>query len=213
MSASLELDYNALIELGKVERSVFDSTAAEWEAKLSTVEVTNHEDHAAMSGALGKVAEIQKVIHEHEDPVCNAAHTTWRIATSKRKEILAPWDKLEMLIKKAIGGYVKRQAIAAAEKAKAATQERMAKPGELIRPASNPVTLEPPKAAGSTTRMTPVVEVTDMKVFLRAIANGKIPANAIEVQTTWLNGQARQLGDSFDYAGCSVSMEPVVSKR
>jgi len=169
-------------------------------------------DHERAGEILKLVGRVQKHIHDRDDPVCKSAHETHALAVATRKKSLAPWDRMCALVKDAIGRKVKRdfdaEQLAAS---KGETEEEIAGPGDDVSPIT--VIAETRRVVpGAKTRMKAVVSVDDPKAFLRAIASKKIPMGAITINQKWLNDMAKQLGDGFTYPGCSISMEPVVSK-
>jgi hypothetical protein len=58
-----------------------------------------------------------------------------------------------------------------------------------------------PKGMGNFTRRTWCAEVVDLMALVKAVAIGKVPLQAIEANTVFLNGQARMVKSALAYDG------------
>ncbi len=211
-TGAADLDIYTIMKIDALEQSGIDDLVDRWEGLIESIIVVTDEDHERAGQILETIGNIQTHIHKRDDPVCSSAYQTHQLAVKSRKKSLAPWDKMETLTKAAIGVKVKRdfdaEQLAAS---KGETEEEIAGPGDDVSPIT--VIAETRRVVpGAKTRMKAVVSVDDPKAFLRAIASKKIPMGAITINQKWLNDMAKQLGDGFTYPGCSISMEPVVSK-
>jgi hypothetical protein len=61
-----------------------------------------------------------------------------------------------------------------------------------------------PKVAGKVSRVTYKARVTDLKALVRAIADGKAPLGAIEVNESYINKQAANDKENFSMPGCEL---------
>lgn len=59
----------------------------------------------------------------------------------------------------------------------------------------------PPKAEGATFSNKVTVVVTDLRELARAVADGKVPTDAIEAAMPWLRREAIHKGESYDVPG------------
>jgi chromosome segregation ATPase len=75
------------------------------------------------------------------------------------------------------------------------------------------VSIEKPKASGVNVRKTYKARVTDLKALLQAVIEGKVPEMAVQVNETFLNGQARAMKESMKYPGVEVYPEEGISSR
>lgn len=74
-------------------------------------------------------------------------------------------------------------------------------------------TVEAPKIDGIATPTTKVASVTNLKQFLRAVVDGKIPEQAVTVNQSFLDDQARKLGAMLNYPGVVVVEKTTLSAR
>ena len=85
----------------------------------------------------------------------------------------------------------------------------------ILREADNipPVVMEKQRVAGVTIRAVWKAEVTDLRALVKAIAEGKVPLAAIEVNLSFLNKQAGSLKGEMAYPGVRVYEDRQVGKR
>lgn len=171
---------------------------------------------------------MEKKVHEHFDPTCDAAHRTWKAAVALRDKFLAPLaaNKVEQtrLMKtwaqeeerKRV--ELERQAQAAAKKkaddealaAAAALEKEGFKDAaeEIIQaPPPAPVVIQPrvvPKGMGGAIRTTWKAQAVDLKALVAGVAAGTVPMAAILPNDVFLGQQARALKAECKYPGVRV---------
>lgn len=104
---------------------------------------------------------------------------------------------------------------ARAEKAAAAGKEEKAAAlsaaaSAVVAPIIPPTT---PRVSGILTRTTYRAEVFDKMALIKAVAAGTVPIGALDVNSTFLNGQARLQKETLNYPGVNVVQETGLASR
>jgi hypothetical protein len=169
------------------------------------------------------VAAMRKEVESTFDSSIRQAHQLHKELCAQRNRHLDPILKAEALIKQRIGAYeldcrrrqeeAERQAREAAELAAAQATEYAIEEAEAQGATVEEVTaiIEQPvvqtrpfvaptfqRVKGVTTRGTFKAEIRDLRTFVRAVAEGKVPLNCLMVNETALNALARAHGAELE---------------
>lgn len=174
---------------------------------------------------LKDIKAMRSEINDTFDPIIKKAHEAHKEAVAKKKQIEAPLLEAEGIVKNGLAAYheeqerirLEAQRKAEEEAKKVAEEEQLAaalaaendgckeeaeaiinSPIALVRPI---VPKAPTAAPGVSFRQNYSAEVIDLRALLRAIAEGKVPIQAIEANMTFLNQQARSLQTAFNFPG------------
>lgn len=198
--------------------------------------VTNSEQYLASAGRLQAIKALSKKIDETFDPHIKRAFEAHRSLVAEKKQHQLPLTEAEGHIKRAVLGYqqeqerIRREHEAKAQEearkereklearaAKAEAAGKIEKAAELTARADSVVTplLAPsvPKVAGISTRVTYKATVIDKFALIQAVAAGKVPMNALDVNMPFLNNQARAMKETLAYPGVMVEQETGIASR
>jgi hypothetical protein len=178
----------------------------------------------------------EKIIDDKIDPIRMAQYDAWQKTCALIKELKKPlevgsrlvstamtrWktedDRLRRIEQERLAAEAKKRdddaRLAAAEAAEKAGEKEVA---EAIlndpTPAPMPVVQKAEKVEGTFQRTTYKARVLDKKAFIAAVAIGKIPLSAVDVNMTFLNGQARLMKTDLKYPGVEVYAETTTGVR
>lgn len=201
-----------------------------------TFRVTKSGEYLEAAGKLQAIKALAKKIDETFDPHIKRAFDAHRSLVAEKKLHLQPLEQAEGHIKRAVLGYqqeqerIRREHEAKAQEearkereklearaAKAAEAGKVEKAAELTARADSVVTplLAPsvPKIAGISTRVTYKATVIDKMALIQAVAAGKVPMNALDVNMPFLNNQARAMKETLAYPGVKVEQETGIASR
>ena len=176
--------------------------------------------------------EISRVF----SPIIEKAHAAHKEAIAQRTRLEAPLRQAETVLKGRVVAFLDQEAALRrveearlmAAQAQAEESRRVAEAAALEQaglhveaeavltappPPPVPVTLAPPQADGVSTREVWRAEVRDLAALVRAVAEGKVPAAAVEPCLPFLNGQARALKGLMAYPGVQAVKETVVAVK
>lgn len=182
-----------MIDKKEPKTAALTKRQSEMEAYVEKINIVDHASLAVAVQAKKGVKGYMKDVHEYWDPLCDAAHKSWKALTARRKEFLDPADNANAAIDKKIDVYERQQAkIRAAEKAErekelreAAEKQRLAEVEALrdagaldeaetiaTQPISVPAVVEAPKEKieGFSTSTRWFAEVTNLGDFLSFLA-------------------------------------------
>jgi hypothetical protein len=188
-----------------------DSDAEEQMAIDSCAEIKRYAKQ--IEEARVKEKEPFKVIAEYIDDCFRPLTVSFKTADETIKDKIKKWRiKKEQIRqveeKKRLAEYQKK---IAEEQAKAKKEKREA---EIIVP---PPAVLPTQTKGNTasapTRKTWKAEVVDPALFIKAIAEGKAPIEAIEIKASFINAQAKQYKRDGVYPGIKFYEDIDVSIR
>jgi hypothetical protein len=131
--------------------------------------------------------EGKKKIMEFYKPHVDAANKVHKGLTGERKTYTEPIDKALKIIKTKIEAYEVEQAA------------KVAKISE-----EHGIDLQVKAPEGVSHREGWEVTVTDFKALVKAVAEEKVPLNAILADLTYIRNQATSLGTSLNYPGIKV---------
>jgi hypothetical protein len=184
-----------------------DSRLKILEKMVGGLVVINQESYDTASGMLVKIKQAISEAEEALNPQCEATYHAWQVALTQKKKYVDPYKMMEKTIKGQIGNYelgqekirreeeerlqiiIKEQE----EREKAKLLKRAEKAGakgnvekaEELREQAEMVFIPTPqlvsttiqKTKGVSSRIDYDVEVVDMMILIKAIANGEITIN------------------------------------
>ena len=193
-------------------------------------------DYMALGEFLIKIKKARNQWKQVVTPVVKAGHEAHQKALALQREIDAPLERAEnRIIKPALAEYDKKKederkreqdrvnaALRAEAEAKRKADDEERKKNELILPDS--VKQEPPKPApipvfsqviipkqespqGVSFYNQYSVEVNDLVALLQGIIEGKIPAESVLPNTSFLNRRAQVLKEAMRWPGITVKCE------
>lgn len=198
-----------------------------WALQAHQLQVSDDSMFALGAEYLRDIKSLLDEIASKCDPVVKAAHQAHKAAVAQKKELSAELVQADALIRSKLATYVaekerKQQALAAAEEAAArAAQEKAAREAaeleaagerdlaelalaEAVAPLPPPMVAPAIAAPGVSSRKNWKARVTNMRAFVQAALDGKIPMTALQVNETMLNQQARSLEDQLKWPGVEV---------
>lgn len=197
-------------------------------------------DHPSFSEACSFRAFLntrKKERTEKLDPIRASAWETYQKALRLIEEVIAPFKESIAILDKPIGEYnneqerikrfkeeqQRRDAQKHADDAHLAAAEQADKSGDHARAEAilekqpvitTPVVEGAPKVEGVSFRENWKVDpVINMRVLVRAIADGKAPLELVMPNIPVLNSMARSLKGNMNYPGVMVKRETVVASR
>ena len=182
------------------------------------------------------IKTLLKKIADTFDPHIKRAHDAHKSLVAEKKQHEAPLMEAEGHVKRAMLGFQQEQerirlaaeakaqeaarkereklvaqAAKAAEKGKTEKAEALQmQAAAVVTPILAPTT---PKLAGISTRITYKATVVDKLALIVAVAEGKVPLNAVDVNMPFLNNQARAMRETLAYPGVKVETETGIASR
>ncbi len=219
-----------------LEADEIESKALSIPDEAKAIIVKDDESFQKAGRILLVIKDIRKEINASFDPIITKAFAAHREACAQKKKVEAPLVEAEGIIKPRMAAYddeqerkrreeeekLRHEAIRKAEEeqladAVSAEQSGMGDLAESIidGPAYVPTVVVPQKPAakveGVSFRENWKAEVVDLKALLRAVVEGKVPANVIEPNMTVLNGLARSLKSQINYPGVRAVCEKIAA--
>jgi hypothetical protein len=212
------------MEGNKMEIMEIEQKALTLPQKAGLIKVLNQETFKAACEFREGIKAVQKEIDAAFDPIITKAHQAHKEAIGQKKKAEAPLVEAKGIIEPEISRYLTEQErIRKAEEARLAEIARKAEEESRLaeaavyeaagdKQAADEIINEPirtqatvlPKAnlnSGINMRETWSAEVTSLKDLVQAIAEGKVPLDAVEANMTVLNAQARTLKNGFNWPG------------
>lgn len=182
------------------------------------------------------IMALKKRISDVFDPHIKRAHDAHKSLVAEKKEHETQLIEAEGHIKRAMIGFqqeqerirleaearaqeaarkerekMEAQAAKAAEKGKVERAEALQQQAAaIVTPILAPTT---PKVSGISTRTTYKATVVDKLALIVAVAEGKVPLNALDVNMPFLNNQARAMKETLAYPGVKVEQETGIASR
>jgi hypothetical protein len=206
-----------------------DEKSLQQEVKsLSIIKVVDTDTDREAGERCKAIVAMEKRVGAYWDPLCDAAHKSWKGLVAKRSEFLDPlaeskksqvlsmktWEReeerkrqvAERIAQEAARKQAEDDALAVAEALeKQGTPEAKAEAAAIIEaPVAVPQVIIPtskPAGFGSFTRENWKAEVTDIKALARAVLAGQVPDLAILGNLVFLGQQARALKGAMKYPG------------
>ena len=191
-------------------------------------------DTYTMAGGLWDTIKAMRAkIAETFDPIIDKAHKAHKEAVSQKKKLDEPLEYEQRQLKGRMIGYDQEQiAIARKKQLEQEAIERKRAEEEALETASlmekaglkeeaaavldAPIEMAPvvvkketPKVEGFSYRSNWKAQCTDLKALVQAVAEGKVPFQALEANTVFLGQQARSLKEAMSYPGVKVWEEKV----
>lgn len=220
------------------EINVIQDTALTWPEKATQIVVKDQESYDIAANTLKDIARIEKQITEHHSPIKKAAKAAHNMAVLAEKKFLEPLAEAKSIIRNSIVVWTTEQErIRANEERKARAEAQRKEEEERIAKAAKAedegkseievgtildtpapivsVSVAPKfnKVAGVSTRKAWRAKVTDIKMLCRAVADNKIPAEAVFANMPFLNSMARNSKADLEIPGVIAIMETGVSTR
>ncbi len=205
------------------------------QGQVKDLKVTDLDTANRAGGVISMIGELRKKVAEVFDPIIRAAHLTHTKAIEKKKQFDSPLESAERALKRQIGDWKlaedrKREAERLQREAEARKQHEdlvvqvaaevektdgTAAAEAILQEAENipPVVMEKQIIADVTIRAVWKAEVTDLRTLVKAVAEGKAPLAAVEVNLSFLNKQAGSLKAEMAYPGVRVYEDRQVGKR
>lgn len=151
-------------------------------AKTKTFVVKSQGDADAAGAVCQEIGGYLKLVGSYWDDVVASAHALHKDLVAKRKEFLDPAQSLDRAIKAAVQTWV-----TAEQKKAEALQEKLAVKAEAA--GLPPPIVEGPAVEGLSAKrkwIHKTLDTTAMKEFVKAVAAGKAPIEALEINESWL---------------------------
>lgn len=219
-----------------LETQAIETRALSIPEEAKAINVTDDESFQKAGRILLIIKEVRKEIDATFDPIIKKAHESHKEAVAQKKKVDAPLIEAEGIIKPRLAAYHEEQERKRREEEEKTRAEALKKAEDdrlldavsaeqsgmtdlsdsiLEGPAYVPTIVTPQsnvvKMQGVSFRDSWKAEVFDMKALLKAVLDGRVPMNVIEVNTTVLNGLARSLKGQINYPGVRTVCEKVTS--
>jgi hypothetical protein len=193
---------------------------------------------AACSFLTGTLKPIAKQIEEYFNPDIARAHALHKSLNAKKNALLEPIEDAEMKVKRLIGTWTAEQRrIQDEAQRKAAEEQRKRDEEAKLQTAieaeergateeekqvilDTPVFSPPPVAAPTFTKAQGVsvktrwkAQCDNLQALCKAIGEGKVPINLVEVNQSALNKMASIQEKTFNVPGCTAYPEGNVAAR
>lgn len=212
-------------ELAVIEKEINDVVV-----QANSFQIKTQEDYDKVSVFLVGVKNLIKKVGEAFDPVCDAAHKSWKVAVAQRKEQLDPLEQAEKIIKYRATEFLieqnrireeaerkaREEAESAERKRKAELEAQAARHeangniekaeqrrelAEQVFIAPRPVVANVIKAEGQSLKEVWSAEVTDLHALIKAVAEGRAPITLVMADQSALNKQAKATKNAFPIPG------------
>lgn len=207
-----------------------------WELTAIELDVVNQAGLERGAALLRDIKALVAEIQKSTRPVIQAAKAAHSAALKQEKDLLAPLEEAETLIKRKVQTYVTEEERKAREQAAleaAAAREQQEKAEREARELAEmgehelaehvreeaaaatalPIVPAPPKAQGIVTPETWHFEVVDLKALVSAVARGDVPLAALLANEKVLGQQARALRAELQWPGVRVYSQRGVTVR
>jgi hypothetical protein len=164
-------------------------------ARCSSIVVTDDRTYRIAATALLEVKSMRNEIAKAFDPAIKDAFKAHRSIVALKKKAEDGLDIAELYLKEQLKQYfetIETENKAAADSAMAVSDEE-----SLVLPQEREI----PKVEGISTRINWKWKVTDLKAFVKAVADGKIPLDAIKTNDTFINGEVKKKRSALGYDG------------
>lgn len=197
-------------------------------AKLATVE-----DYHQVTAIGLAAAKVGKEATEFYAPEVSQLHKLWKDKTEERGAIVGPADNVKNVAARLCGAWqVEQERLRREEERKqqeeqlrlaeteavetAAALEREGRNEEAEAIISTPVDVAPVSVASNVPRVSGVTkprdnwkaEVTSLMLLVKAVAEGKVPLQMVQVNQSALDSMARTLKTELRYPGVKVTNNP-----
>ena len=216
------------------ERPEVEVTLQQEVKSLAIIHVVDADTDREAGERCNAIVAMEKRVGAYWDPLCDAAHKSWKGIVAKRSEFLDPlaeakkaqtvsmktWEReaerkrqeAERVAQEAARKQAEDDAIAAAAALeKQGTPEAKAEAAAIIdAPVDVPqivIPTEKPAGFGSFTRENWKAEATDIKAMARAILAGQMPEQALMGNSVFLGQQVRSLKGAMKWPGVRVWSE------
>jgi hypothetical protein len=196
--------------------------------RAKTFVITTNEDFERAGELLKTIKGLRAEVDGTFDPIIGKAHEAHKEALAQKRKYEAPLAEAEGLLKPKLSAYLQEQERLRKaeelrlEQAARAEEERQRLENAVVldemgeTDAANTLLEEPvvsvpvfvprqaPKVTGIVATKTYSAQVTNLQELIRAVADGKVPAMAIQANTVFLGQQARAMKDTFNYPGVKL---------
>lgn len=184
------------------------------------------------------IKPVMKKIEDYFNPDIKRAHELHKSLNAKKNALLDPLANAELLVKRLIGTWTaEQQRIQADAQRKAAEQQRQREEEAKLQTAieaeqngateeekqvilETPVFSPPPVAAPTYTKAQGIsvktrwkAQCDNIQALCKAIGEGKVPMNLVEVNQSALNKMASIQEKTFNVPGCTAYPEGNVAAR
>ena len=182
------------------------------------------DDDYAIAGEIVRRAQREKKHAESEyQHLYRPIKTAMDRLRARWKEVSAPWDEAQSILRKAMTAYATaKEAAAHAEALKlaAAARKEMAKPTadarkveDLVVQAQGISDSTAPKVEGVSYRENWTVEVDDLTMLCAAVASGDVPEDLVLPNMKRLREMAKANKTTFKVPGCQAVVQKVMQVR
>lgn len=215
----------------EIETKQISRQTAFWIDLADHLEISDQPSVEMAAGHLQAIADLQREADKIFDPIISKAHQTHKEALAQKKNVTAPLDKAEQIIKSKLSAYTQEQQrirlaeerrlreeaereaalerereIEAAESLGASAEEVQAlTEAPLVR---RPVVVAPPpKQTGFSARETWKAEVTDLDALVKYVASRPELSNLLAANMPAINALARSMRGALRIPGVRVFSE------
>jgi hypothetical protein len=217
--------------LMQVEMKQLSRETAYWIELADHVEIIDQPSVEMAAGHLQAIAGLQSEAAKIFDPIISKAHAAHKEALTQKKNVCAPLDKAEQIIKAKLSAYTQeqqrirlaeeRRLREEAEREAALEREREIEAAEALGASADevqtlveaplvrrPVVLAPaPKQTGFTARETWKAEVTDLSALIKYVSSRPELSNLVMANMPAINALARSMRGAFAIPGVRVYNE------
>ncbi len=202
------------------------------EQAKAIVIITDNETYIKADEILQNIAALQKEIDAAFDPIINKAHQAHKEAIAQKKKAEAPLQEAAGILKPRMAEYRAEQErlrqeaerIAREEAARREEEDRINAAADLeaqgeteaaAQVLDTPAPVVAPKVASFTPRTATKFRtqysatVTNLQMLIKAVAEGKVPIQALTPNTPFLNTMARNMKETLNYPGVKVDKRTV----
>jgi hypothetical protein len=190
--------------------------------------ITTNEDFERAGELLKIIKGLRAEVDSTFDGIISKAHEAHKEAIAQKRKYEAPLAEAERLLKPKLSAYLDEQerqrkaeelrleaeARAEAERQQlenavvlddmGETEAANALLSERVQSAPVFVPKQAPKVAGIVPTKTYSAQVVNLMDLIKAVADGRVPAMAIQANTVFLGQQARSMKDTFNYPGVKL---------
>lgn len=197
-----------------------------------SITVVDDDTFKAASEFILIISENKKKVGAFFEKSITAAHAAHKAALAQKKSVEAPLLEAEKHLRDELSLYLNKKRVEAEEiadrlrrnaedaqikMAEDAEKEGLGEVAESL--LETPISLPPipvgPSVDGISSRKNTKIEVFDLKALVRAIADGKVPIQAVEANEHFIKQEAGKRGALFAFPGVRVYSDTgiVVGKR
>jgi len=193
-----------------------------WTQTIITEGITSDDDYELAGNIVRRAQQEKKEAEAEYQHLYRPIKTAMDRLRTRWKEVSAPWDEAQTILRGAMTTYATAKEQAAREEAlklAAAARKEMEKPTtnakkvEALVAKAQEIDEGAPEVQGVSYRENWGVEVDDPIALCAAVAAGDVPADLVEPNMKRLREMAKAMKDTFKVPGCRAVVKKVMQVR